>query len=115
MNTKIELKEQTQTKSNRNVGNDSAKLIIITCTTIILIHDNINEFHERYESLGLRYDCIDNDIYLVECTVCCQNLLNMIGEIIGNLQKPRSVCIIILSIQIVIASAIENKLGQLGL
>ena len=34
---------------------------------------NINEF---YESFGLRHTCIDNDIYLLECIVCCKSLMN---------------------------------------
>ena len=37
---------------------------------------NINEFYERYESFGLRYTCIDNDIYSFECIVCCKSLMN---------------------------------------
>ena len=64
----------TQVKSNSSVRKGSdAKLItcikIMKDIQIFIIHDDINEFYEQYESRGLRYTCVDDGICSFEYIV----------------------------------------------
>ena len=37
---------------------------------------NIYEFYQRYESMGMRYNCIDTNVYSFECIIRRRDLLD---------------------------------------
>ena len=61
------VENSTQTSTNSNVYSSLNRHPNIS---------NVNELYERYATFGLRFTCIDNDIYSFECVVCCSCLMD---------------------------------------